>query len=134
MLLDHTIVGQTATTLEFNKERAFAGCRICGAVFQPHVNTLAVSDEEYARNPLLRIEAEAEIRLWRDRHNERHSAREHLALAESGLTLTPEAAHKMAPFGLVPVADAENDEIADALRSAPRAPVDDVDTTLKGVY
>ena len=72
-----------------------------------------------------------EIEQWREKHNLRHTAAEHLALAESGLTFTPEAAYRMAPFGLVPVADAEVPEIAQALKEAPRAPVNDVETTLR---
>jgi len=132
VLLDHSIVGQSATTLTIRKDREFAGCRLCGAVFQSRM-AIEVSDEEWAADRLVFETAVAiETRQWRNEHNMRHSEREHIALRERGLTLTPEAAMKLAPFGLVPVGDAEVAEIAQALREAPRAPIDDVETTLKG--
>ncbi len=79
-------------------------------------------------------EAERQIVEWRERHNKTHSDEEHLTFASSGLTFTPEAAEKLAPFGLVPVGDSTmvNTEVGQALENAPRAPVNDVETTLKG--
>ena len=130
VLLDHSIVGQSATTLTIRKDREFGACRICGAIFQPWLNT-DTSDQEYATDPLIMLAASIEIAQWRQTHNKRHSAREHMAFRESGLTLTPEAAYRLAPYGLVPVSDIDNHEIVDALAIAPRAPVDDVETTLK---
>lgn len=131
LLLDHSIVGQSATTLTVRRDRNLAACRLCGDLFQP-VWFIEASDHDFARNPEKKFLGELEIIAWRTKHNERHTAREHLALAHSGLMFTPEATIKLAPFGLVPIQDAEVGEIAQALREAPRAPVDDVDTTLKG--
>jgi len=132
LLLDHSIVGQSAlTNFRFNKERPYAGCRLCGALFQPEW-FMEASEIQYnlatARNNL----SMREIGRWREQHNLRHTAAEHLALAESGLTFTPEAARRLAPFGLVPVTDVEDAEIRDALKEAPRAPEDDAESTLKG--
>jgi hypothetical protein len=129
LILDHSIVGQSATTLTIRKDREFAACRICGDIFQPRKN-IETPDEAYTDT--IMFQATIEIRQWRNDHNLRHPPHEHILLAQSGLTMTPEAAHKLAPFGLVPVADVDNKEVADALREAPRAPVDDVETTLKG--
>ena len=126
VLLDHSIVGQSATSLTIRKDRRFAGCAICGALFQP-----AVFINSIELTPAQIVEGEAEIAQWRTEHNKSHTAKQHMQHAESGLTLQPKAANRLAPFGLVPVADAEDGEIADALREAPRAPVDDVETTLK---
>lgn len=132
LLLDHSIVGQSATSLTIRKDREFAACRICGAIFQPWLNW-ATGDEEYAANYMIALAAHMEIKEWRNKHNGTHSEAEHRAFVASGRTLTPEAAIKLAPFGLVPVDDAITDEeVAQALREAPRAPVDDVETTLKG--
>ena len=129
ILLDHSIVGQSATTLTIRKDREYAACRICGAIFQSILN-IKTSDVEYA--PLIKLAATIETNEWRVKHNKRHSVREHMAFRASGLTLTPEAAIKLAPYGLVPVMDAySNHEIVDALALAGRAPVDDVETTLK---
>lgn len=128
LLLDHSIVGQELTTLSINKDREFAACRICGAIFQSRLNTKAISDEEYAANPDLELAAAIETSEWRTYHNRKHSEQEHLALAASGLTLTPEAAYKLAPFGIVPIADALiNAETSCALLEAPRVPADDAE-------
>jgi len=126
VLFDHSIVGQSATSLTIRKDRPLAACRLCGRIFQPWAFTHK-TDLEYSIDMDMQQEGHALIRRWREMHNNRHSAHEHLALAESGLTLTPEAAQKLAPFGFVPVGDAEVPEIAQALREAPRAPEDDVE-------
>lgn len=134
LILDHSIVGQSATTLSIRKDREFAACRICGAIFQSWLNTDAVSDEEYSANAEIQIAAHIETNEWRRHHNLRHSEREHRNFRATGLTLTPEAAHKLAPFGIVPIADTIGpyaDEVACALFEAPRAPVDDVETMPK---
>lgn len=132
LILDHSIVNQVATTLTINKDREFAACRICGAIFQSWLNTTAVSDEEYKADPALELAAALETMEWRRNHNLKHSEATHRAFRASGLTFTPEAAHKLAPFGLVPVDDALAPEHACALLEAPRAPVDDVESSLKG--
>lgn len=134
LILDHSIVGQSATTLSINKDREFAACRICGAIFQSRLNTIAVSDEEYAADPMIKLAASLETQEWRRYHNTKHSEATHKAFRASGLTMTPEAAHKLAPFGLVPVDDALTlGETACALFEAPRTPTNDVETTLTRV-
>lgn len=127
VLLDHTIVGGTAlTNFTFREDRPYAGCRLCGEIFQPSFFRSA-TDIEFASpfKTLDLIDAHNQIKLWRDSHNKQHREREHLALAESGMAFTPEAAHKLAPFGLVAPIDAQDDEISSALREAPRAPTTD---------
>jgi hypothetical protein len=132
VLLDHSIVGQSLTSLTIRKDREFAGCRICGAMFQARL-AIELSDEEWNVTPNLFANAVMlQTKEWRDRHNKTHSDRVHRQFVESGRTLTPEAAHKLAPFGLVPIADGDDEEVAHAMRVAPRAPYDDVETTLKG--
>jgi len=130
VILDHSIVGQELTSLTIRKDREFAVCRICGAIFQPLVN-IQTSDERYTQH--LANLAGLEVIEWRRKHNLTHSEREHVAFVKSGLTLSPEATHKLAPYGLVPVGDSEDIEVAQAMKEAPRVPVNDVETTLKGV-
>jgi len=127
VLLDHSIVGQSATSLSIRKDREYAACRICGDIYQPWLNQL--SDEEYNEN-LHGLAASIEILEWRTKHNRTHSEKTHKSFRQSGRTCTPEAAIKLAPFGLVPIGDANDPEIRQALAEAPRAPTDDVQTTL----
>ena len=138
VLLDHSIIGQTLTSLTIRKDREFAACRICGDIFQPWLNT-DTPDHEY--NSEIRLAASIEVLEWRSKHNSKHSDAEHIRFNRSGRTLSPEAAIRLAPFGLVPIGDSDDAEIAQALAEAPRAPIDDVQstlrrspTTLKGVY
>jgi len=138
VLLDHSIVGQALTSLTIRKDREFAACRICGDIFQPWLNT-DTPDHEY--NSEIRLAASIEVLEWRNKHNSRHSDAEHIMFGKSGRTLSPEAAIKLAPFGLVPIGASDDAEVAQALAEAPRVPIDDVETTLrrspttlKGVY
>jgi hypothetical protein len=91
-----------------------------------------VSDEDYAADPDLKLAAHLETLEWRRYHNTKHSEKAHRTFRATGRTMTPEAANKLAPFGLVPIEDAlTSEEHACALFDAPRAPVDDVQSTLK---
>lgn len=126
-ILDHSIVGQSAlTNFTFREDRPYAGCRICGEVFQPSffrsATDMQMTHPVYHRDI---FEAHEEIARWRVNHNKKHTSRQHLQLAESGMVFTPEASLKLAPFGLVAVGDAQDSEIAGALREAPRAPSSD---------
>jgi hypothetical protein len=128
VLLDHSIVGQSATTLTIRKDREYAACRICGDIFQPWLNT---DTPNHAYTPEVRLAADIEILQWRNKHNLKHSDRQHKLFIQSGRTLSPEAAIRLAPFGLVPVGDSGDEEIIQALAEAPRAPVDDAINSLK---
>ena len=125
LLLDHSIVGQSLTSLSIRKDKPYAGCRICGAVFQSSlVHRLA---------PVV-ADVQRETIEWRQRHARTHSEREHRQFVRSGRTFSPEAAHRLAPFGLVPLSGALFDaEITHALLTAPRAPFDDAEGTVRGL-
>ena len=127
VVLDHSIVGKTALTgFTFREDRPYAGCRLCGDIFQPSVfRTMTDIELKQPQNQLAVFDAHNQIKIWRESHNRRHTDREHLQLAESGLVFTPEASHRLAPFGLVAPMDAQDSEISGALREAPRAPVTD---------
>lgn len=126
IILDHTIVGQELTTLSIRKDREFAACRICGVVFQSELAT-DLPDHMYDGTAVYMVAAET--RYWRMQHNKLHPERVHLAFRASGLTFTPEAAQRLAPYGLVSL-DA-SDEVAQAMLEAPRAPLVDVESSLK---
>jgi hypothetical protein len=104
-------------------------------VFQP-IWFIQASDRDYANpaNISKLLAAEQEIVDWRSRHNRKHTDKERNSLVASGLSFTPEAAIKLAPFGLAPVTDSVfNEETHIAMMEAPRAPVDDVDTSLRNL-
>lgn len=61
----------------------FTYCRICGIIYTHDV-----------------LEAR---RRWSRLHAKRHSDKEHAALARTGIWLTPEAAFKLAAYGIVDV-------------------------------
>lgn len=127
VLLEHSIVGLDDDNFKFRKDREYAACRLCGAIFQSGLAHVA-DDFEYEHNPDIKMAIAIETKMWRSRHNKKHSEKEHLALQASGLTFTSEAAHRLAPYGIVTL---DNDsEIASALLEAPRAPMEDAETTV----
>jgi len=122
--------------LKFRKERPYTGCCICGAIFQSEAdrNPVAV----YQRNP-----AEFSHRLsnvdiyaltlrenWRQKHAKTHPEHQHESFRKSGLWCTPEAAHRMAAFGIIPLSDAlPESETEAALYESSPIPKDDVEGT-----
>lgn len=124
VLLDHTAI---ADQLTIRKDREYAACRICGAIYQSYFNTTHVSDEEYKADPLIAVAAAIETAEWREQHNKRHSEAEHIAFRRSGRTLSPIAAQRLAPFGLVSLD--QDDETTCALLGAKAIPSDDIETT-----
>lgn len=101
-LKNGAIVFKPRMTFVYNENsRPFAYCRLCGAV-------------KYDDNELNR-------RKWAAKHSDTHSKREHQALNDSNLWVTPEAQNKLAPHGLISITDIiENDEIRAAGEEAPR--------------
>jgi hypothetical protein len=88
---------------EINLENGFTYCRICGEVF-------ASADIH-------------ERQVWSFAHSNKHSFIEHIGLDVSGNWLTPEAAIKLAPYGVIPLADMLRDTaVAQAMFEAPRMP------------
>lgn len=94
----------------FDHARPYAGCKICGEIYQPDA-TNAVEVQQLR------------VKEWRVRHDASHSFAEHEMLRISGLWATPEAAYKLAPYGIIPIVDmVMNDEVKQALAEAPRSP------------
>lgn len=127
--MDHTIVGQSAlTNFELRKDREYAFCRICGDIFQSRV-ALVAGNIEWVLDPLLKLATSLETKEWQAKHNKRHPDHVHKSFAMSGRFLSPEAAHKLAPYGVAPLSDMIFDaECEHAVSTAPRAPVAEVET------
>lgn len=111
--------------LVFDKDKPFRACLICGAVFQSKGDrkTNSASSQRH-------VEQMAHIRiLWANKHAREHSIKEHDALKRSGNVMTPEAANKLAAFGLIPAVDAVlSDEINIALLESSAIPQDDCES------
>lgn len=134
------------TGSEFVVEAPFAACRLCGALYQhaddrltkefldrgvliEHYNHL--SKESYftgsGQAVLLLEESTARRRRWRELHERRyHTTAEINNFAKTGYALTPEAANKLAPYGITPLGKL-HEEIDAALLDAPRAPIVDIE-------
>jgi hypothetical protein len=109
--------------MEFDPNMPFSGCLICGTVFQ--------SEQCRVENPTPAIVNQARLvrKQWTLDHARTHTLEEHAALAKSGRTFTPEAAQKLATYGVIAIGGMVLDkEIEDAMRNAPRAPSDDADS------
>jgi len=101
------------TNFLFDPSKPYAGCRICGEVYQSDLNRLGLMDG---------------IDEWRIKHNKRHPERIHVQFIKSNRIFSPEAAQKLAPLGVVDFASILIDqESAHALGTASRAPNNDVE-------
>lgn len=81
---------------EFDPALPYTICRLCGAVYQ---------------HPLTQ-----KRKAWSFDHSATHTLREHASLELSQRFVTPEAAHRLAAFGLIPISDmALSEEHARAL-------------------
>lgn len=110
--------------IEFNPNRDYTYCRICGVIYQPGLNR--VPSEQY--NSEVILAAEILRREWSQSHAKTHSDHEHRMLTLSGRHCTPEALQKLVPFGIIPVSDIVFDEESEhAGLEAHRAPTDDVE-------
>jgi hypothetical protein len=98
----------TLTNFQFRDHIPWSACRICGLVYQ---------------NPdaLKRIE-------WAQKHAHTHTDTEHRQFQLSGRQFTPEAANRLAAFGVIPILDLVlDDEVADALKESHPVPRDDAE-------
>lgn len=106
-------------------DRPARHCRVCGTSYQPAL----ARDITYPSDPEVQWAVEILLQEWALNHN--RNARCKAAgesLRRSGRFLTPEAAEKLVPKGIIPVQDmVMDDESAHAARLAPRAPNDDVE-------
>jgi hypothetical protein len=113
--------------LVFKPNRDHVACGVCGKVYQhPNSRLDAPTSGETLRAFVARRE-------WSLKHAKTHSSTQHRQLALSGRKVTPEAAALLVTYGVIPLTDIVMDaEHRHAARTAPRAPIDDVEgpTTL----
>ena len=132
--------------LSFDPSAEYAGCRLCGAVYQSpqdrkvrhHVlagdlsvqknaitqEVYLIGDSEYMQ---VYDEAYSKRQRWRELHRRRyHTVQEVENFSKTGFALTPEAAHRLAPYGFAPTGNMHTD-IVHALATAPRAPLEDTE-------
>ena len=105
--------------LEFDINKPWRCCCICGAVYQSKADRTANSETEI-------WEAAQKRAIWAINHAKVHSLSQHRSLRRSGLICTPEAAHSLAAFGILPMSDmANSDEMSEALRESRAIPLND---------
>lgn len=86
------------TNLEFRPDRPFRCCLICGVVYQTEEDRTHLESESVLKNYLRR-------QLWSERHAKQHSDQQHNQLRQSGLFALPEAAEKLAAYGIISITD-----------------------------
>jgi hypothetical protein len=107
----------------YDGSRPARHCGICGESYQPDEARLP----NYYADREVQLKVDFLLRHWAHNHNKMHSERERLAFIKSGKLMTPEAALKLIPLGIYPLADLTlDDEIIAAGFEAPRCPSDDV--------
>ena len=100
----------------FDPHKNFSGCKLCGAVYQSDL------DRKHAPTAKEQIQATVQRKNWSHHHAKQHSDKEHNALAVSGRFCTPEAAYKLASFGVIGIPVESDTEMHAALAEAPRVP------------
>jgi hypothetical protein len=101
------------TNFKFDPAFPYAGCKLCGELFQSDAN---------------RMGSEQGLSEWRLNHNKQHQDHEHVSLIRSGRRFTPEAAQRLAPYGIIDFwAILSDPETAHAYATADRAPNNDVE-------
>lgn len=116
----------------FQLEAPWKACRLCGSVYQSDLDRQAYKlqqDGEVLAAAYINEQATQRRQRWEKIHNRREHPNyftEVRQLELSGLPVTPDAARRLSTYGIIPIGPTTyEDEIADALFSAPRAPYDD---------
>lgn len=112
------MTGLASNLPEFNFDpgKPFSGCRLCGKVFQTEL-------DRSGKDP---IEATANRKAWSHAHASKHSEKLHAQLVASGMWCTPQAAQKLAAYGVIDVMGLVMDnELIDAYKNAHVIPVED---------
>lgn len=120
---------QAAMNDTFNPNAAFTGCCICGTVFQSDLDRKVFAGYASAQE---HVQATVARRNWSQQHATRsHTQKEHDDLAASGRFCTPEAAFRLAPYGIVTLTDSFHEENRKAQEEAPKLPTQEPETPLK---
>lgn len=104
---------------------------MCGEVFQTDFDRFPHRFATYDTPIPIIIEYATSLRkLWSQRHARTHTEREHVQLVLSGRWLTPEAAYRLAAFGVISIGDLVlDDEIAAAYKESSPVPKNDAEGT-----
>jgi hypothetical protein len=114
-------LGLTELGAKFDMKFPYTGCRICGAISQ-------TDEDRHAKTPRQTLDAYLNRLEWRRKHSRTHPQHMHDQLERSGAYMTPEAASRLASYGIISVADmALIDEHWHAGRESPRIPANDVE-------
>lgn len=122
-------VGLHTLDLEFLPYKPYTGCRICGRVYQSSLDRAHPWNDLPEQTALTQaFMAKQRRRAWAEKHSKTHTSTQHRQLAESGAWCTPEAAHILAAYGVIPVTDMimSNDHSV-ALHESKAVPVNDVE-------
>lgn len=121
---------------EFVLEAPWKACRLCGAVYQSDLDRQAYAfyqNDEHYMAQFIELAGRRRRERWLKLHNRRRHPNyfaEVRQLESSGLPYTPEAAQCLSTYGIIYMGDVPSkyeNEIADALFEAPRAPINDAD-------
>lgn len=120
----------------FDPHEPYTACLICGTVFQQDIdrNPHHYVVPAFQNNIELVREYATSIRKeWSHHHAKEHKEREHDDLKNSGRFCTPEAAIKLAAYGIINLVDAVMDnEVDHALRESKAIPTEDAQDKIVG--
>jgi hypothetical protein len=120
-MLAVTPIGLTDAGAKFDIGKPYTGCRLCGALYQTDADRNIRSNQDI-------IDRIAARRDWSFKHARKHPQWEHEQLELSGAYMTPDAAMKLASFGIISLSDmALVDEHWHAGRESHRMPHNDVE-------
>lgn len=112
----------TLSGLEFDKDKPFRACLLCGALYQARADRVALLPKQVAI-------AAWERQKWATKHAKQHTTLEHEQFKASKLLIMPLAAKRLAPFGVIPIGDSLiNEEIQRALFESNPIPDDDAES------
>lgn len=114
------------TNFEFDLNRPYTACLLCGVVYQSEIDRKVPPGEEPHNSLIARIAKERRGNWARAHAATEHTLDEHAELARSGRTMTPQAAQKLSAYGIIDITDmVVDDEVADALAKASSTPLED---------
>lgn len=111
---------------QFNPDAPLCGCRLCGAVYQTSYHRELFLHRKLMQGhgdppKLLALVLDLN-NIWREHHTKaEHRTDEIEQLTATGAAFTPEAANKLAPFGIIPLGNVSQEHM-DALYESDRKP------------
>jgi hypothetical protein len=116
---------ETLTNFEFNPGFPYTYCRLCGEVYQGVLDRRVPAGHLPENSLIAKLAYDARME-WTFKHAHTHPEKEHNALRASNRAMTPEAANRLAAYGVFSVTDMVTDaEVSEALKEAPRTPTND---------